>query len=456
MEKSISGLRILFVHTFLLISAIRVSTDTLTPGQSIRDGDVLVSADGSFELGFFSPINSKGRYLGIWYQKISAGTVVWVANRETPLNNSSGALIVTDQGILILLNSSKDAIWSSNASRTAQNPVMKLLGSGNLVVKDINDNSENFLWQSFDYPCDTLLPGMKWGRNMVTGLDRYLSSWKSSNDPAQGEFTFRIDPRGNTQMLLMKGSKILYRTGTWNGLRWTGTPQLKPNMLYTYGFISTATEMYYKFDLINSSVASRIVMNSSGIAQRFSWITGANSWARFSVVLLDQCDEYALCGAYGSCNVMNQPVCACLEGFIPKSPQDWRIQDWSDGCVRRTKLDCDNRDRFLPHRGVKLPDMIKSWVDTTKSLKECEDLCLKNCSCVAYANSDVRGGGNGCILWFDELIDTRQFPEDGQDLYIRIAASELCTSSFSAAATTTFTTYSFHTLITRFNLKFFI
>ena len=63
MGKSISGFIILFVHTFLLISAIRASTDTLTPGQSIRDGDLLVSADGSFELGFFSPGISKGRYL---------------------------------------------------------------------------------------------------------------------------------------------------------------------------------------------------------------------------------------------------------------------------------------------------------------------------------------------------------------------------------------------------------
>ncbi|KAJ6966568.1 hypothetical protein NC652_004199 [Populus alba x Populus x berolinensis] len=110
MGKSISGFRILFVHTFLLISAIRASTDTLTPGQSIRDGDLLVSADGSFELGFFSPGISKGRYLGIWYQKISAGTVVWVANRETPLNDSSGALIVTGQDKKTR-NSSDWSIW---------------------------------------------------------------------------------------------------------------------------------------------------------------------------------------------------------------------------------------------------------------------------------------------------------------------------------------------------------
>ncbi|KAJ6966567.1 hypothetical protein NC652_004199 [Populus alba x Populus x berolinensis] len=67
-----------------------------------------------------------------------------------------------------------------------------------------------FIERSFG---DTLLPGMKWGRNMVTGLDRYLSSWKSSNDPAQGEFTFRIDPRGNSHNIEKKRSSDKKQVG---------------------------------------------------------------------------------------------------------------------------------------------------------------------------------------------------------------------------------------------------
>jgi hypothetical protein len=38
------------------------------------------------------------------------------------------------------------------------------LDTGNLVVKDGNvDYPEKFMWQSYDYPCDTLLPEMKLG-----------------------------------------------------------------------------------------------------------------------------------------------------------------------------------------------------------------------------------------------------------------------------------------------------
>jgi hypothetical protein len=54
-------------------------------------------------------------------------------------------------------------------------------------------------------------------------------------------------------------------------------------------------------------------------------------------------------------------------------------------------------------------------------------MCLKNISCSAYASLDVRNGGSGCLLWFDILVDTRELGEIGQDLYIRMASSELGT-----------------------------
>ena len=81
------------------------------------------------------------------------------------------------KGDIVLLSNTSSIVWSSNTSRTASSPVVQLLDSGNLVVKDGNDNNlENFLWQSFDYPCNTLIPGIKMGKNFVTGQDWFLTS----------------------------------------------------------------------------------------------------------------------------------------------------------------------------------------------------------------------------------------------------------------------------------------
>ncbi|XP_024033347.1 G-type lectin S-receptor-like serine/threonine-protein kinase At4g27290 isoform X3 [Citrus clementina] len=426
------GAKMLIIYCFLFYT-IRTATarDTLNLGQSIRDGETLVSANESFELGFFSPGKSKSRYLGIWYKKIGNGTVIWVANRDAPLSDRSGALNISSQGngTLILLNSTNGIVWSSNASRT-RNPVAVLLESGNLVVKDGKDiDPDNFLWQSFDYPSHILLAGMKLGVNLVTGLNRFISSWKSTDDPAQDDYVYGIDPSGVPQAVFRKGSTIRYRAGSWNGLHWTGMPQLQPNPVYTFEYVSNENEVFYRFNLIKSSVPSMMVMNPLGDPQRLTWMEQTQKWAPFvpfSGLILDQCDNYALCGAYAVCNMnSNSAKCECLEGFVPKSPSEWDLLDKSDGCVRRTQLDCEHGDGFLKRESVKLPDTRFSLVDNKISLLECKELCSKNCSCTAYANADVRGGGSGCLLWFHDLIDMKELSESGQDLFVRMAASEL-------------------------------
>ncbi|MCE3215362.1 hypothetical protein HAX54_002091 [Datura stramonium] len=58
------------------------------------------------------------------------------------------------------------------------------------------------------------------------------------------------------------------------------------------------------------------------------------------------------------------------------------------------------------------------------TLEECKNICSKNCSCMAYSNPDIRNGGSGCLLWFEDLLDIKQVYNGGQDIYIRMAASE--------------------------------
>ncbi|OWM88703.1 hypothetical protein CDL15_Pgr002470 [Punica granatum] len=399
------------------------AVDTISAGGSISDGETVVSSDGCFELGFFDPENSK-RYLGIWYKKISPGTVVWVANRNIPLNDTSGVLRLTNQGILVLSTETKAniTIWSSSSSgEPVTNPVARLLETGNLVVSV----GGKIVWQSFDYIGDTFLPGMKCGRNLVTGLDNYLTSWKRSSDPSSGEYTNKLDHNGYPQIFLRKGPVIRFRSGPWNGLRFSGMPNLKPNPIYTFEFVYNDQEIYYKYELINSSVVTRMVLNQFGSLQRFVWINRTQDWILYVSAEMDNCDHYSLCGAYGSCNIANLPPCGCLRGFKPKFQSDWKSGDWSNGCVRKTELTCKDGEGFIKIPSVKLPDTRNSWFNRTIDLKECEKWCLRNCSCTAYSSLDIRGGGSGCLIWFNELIDIREYTENGQDLYLRMAASEL-------------------------------
>ncbi|KAM0009992.1 putative non-specific serine/threonine protein kinase [Helianthus debilis subsp. tardiflorus] len=88
--------------------------------------------------------------MGIWFKNTSSQTVAWVANRETPLIDTSGTVKLDSQGNLTLVNGSGKVIWSSNssASGTDINLVAKLLDTGNCwesskVAADVCDLLES-------------------------------------------------------------------------------------------------------------------------------------------------------------------------------------------------------------------------------------------------------------------------------------------------------------------------
>ncbi|KAM0023302.1 putative bulb-type lectin domain-containing protein [Helianthus debilis subsp. tardiflorus] len=95
--------------------------------------------------------------------------------------------------MLLLFSGNNTVIWSYSSSVSVGNApvVAKLLDSGNLVVCDDSSTDEDFVWQSFDYPTDTLLAGMKFGKDLVTGVDRYLTSWNSMDDPSPCLYVLR-------------------------------------------------------------------------------------------------------------------------------------------------------------------------------------------------------------------------------------------------------------------------
>nr|GFB53693.1 putative S-locus glycoprotein domain-containing protein [Tanacetum cinerariifolium] len=69
----------------------------------------------------------------LWFKKISKGTIVWVANRETPITDTSGRLKVSQEGNLAILNGENNVIWSSNSTATtvSKDVMVQLLDSGN-------------------------------------------------------------------------------------------------------------------------------------------------------------------------------------------------------------------------------------------------------------------------------------------------------------------------------------
>ncbi|KAL6637518.1 hypothetical protein ACP70R_025090 [Stipagrostis hirtigluma subsp. patula] len=425
------------------------STDTMGRSTPISGNQTLVSPGGVFKLGFFSPPGATdGRlYLGIWYGRIpvAARTVVWVANRQSPLVGSPGVLALSADGRrLVILDGRNATVWSSAAPPTtgdttttsdgsaSANATAQLQDSGNLVLKS-SDGS--VAWQSFDYPTDTLLPGMKLGVDNRACITRNITSWRSPADPSPGRYTFRLVPGGMPQFFLFDGDTRIYTSGPWNGVVLTGVPDLRSRE-FSFEVVSDNDETYYSYSPRSASLLSwlQVVDGATGQLRRYTWSHGGRK--DFWFYPSDPCESYAKCGPFGYCESggRSSPRCSCLPGFAPRVPGNA-----SAGCARRTKLSCDgdgdgDGDGFWVVNRMKLPDATSATVYAGMSLERCRQACLSNCSCRAYAAANLSGGvSHGCVIWSVDLLDMRQFTTEVQDVYIRLAQSEIDALNDAAA-----------------------
>lgn len=330
---------------------------------------------------------------------------------------------------LVLLDHSNKSVWSTNITRgNERSPVVaELLANGNFVMRDSNNNgASGFLWQSFDYPTDTLLPEMKLGYDLKTGLNRFLTSWRSSDDPSSGVYSYKLELRNFPEFYIFDVDTQMHRSGPWNGVKFSGIPEDQKLNYMVYNFTENSEEVAYTFLVTNNSIYSRLRISTSGYFQRLTWSPSSEIWNLFwsSPVNL-QCDMYRVCGPNAYCDVNTSPVCNCIQGFIPFNMQQWALRNGLGGCIRRTRLSCRG-DGFTRMKNMKLPDTTMAIVvDRSIGVKECEKRCLTDCNCTAFANTDIRNGGTGCVTWSGELEDIRNYIDDGQDLYVRLAAADL-------------------------------
>ncbi|VAH52506.1 receptor-like serine/threonine-protein kinase SD1-8 [Triticum dicoccoides] len=430
----------LLLITFFLLwaqtSAASGVRDRFEKGQNLTDGDTLVSPDGSFTLGFFSPGAStkSKRYLGIWFS-VSNDTVCWVANRDQPLLDKSGTLVFDDLSSLVLVDGSRRTAWSPNFM-AASAAVVQLLDSGNLVVH--NDSSDAALWQSFDHPSDTLLPDMKLGKDLWTGAEWQLTAWSSADDPSPGAYRRTLETKGLPDIVLWQGDVKRYRTGPWNGLYFNGVPEVTAYAdKYTLRATTSPWEITYGYTAKPGAPLTRVVVNHTGDVERLMWDAGIRAWKPLFKGPRDQCDTYARCGPFGLCDpeAASSGFCGCVVGFsrpAAAGTPSLSAQEVKDtaagGCRRDAALDCAGgatTDGYAVVRRVKLPDTQNASVDMNVTLEGCRARCLADCSCRAYAAADIRGGGDGtgCVMWADAIVDLR-LVDGGQDLFLRLSKSE--------------------------------
>uniref|UniRef100_A0A166F590 Bulb-type lectin domain-containing protein n=1 Tax=Daucus carota subsp. sativus TaxID=79200 RepID=A0A166F590_DAUCS len=336
---------------------------TIRAGEQLNSTSQLVSEEGKFTLGFFTA-ETNFSYFGIWYTNDDQARKVWLANRNQPiLNTTSAALAIDKTGQLVITSAGRivvnvsDQGYGGNISATLQD-------DGNFVLADESDR--RVLWQSFDDPTDTLLPGMKLGSNLTAGKNWTLNSGFSAQVPASGAFSLSWEPFNESNQLVIRRRGEVY---------WTSGRLMQSQddpALQTFEFMTLNSPFdAYKYNLSTRDDAE---------ARYFTYIFPRDG--RFPMWILD------FQGNIRQDDSFNLATTAFCLGY-----------DNGNGCVASSGLPvCRSQDLRFEEKNAEFINGDSTFDDnTTISLSDCMRRCWDDCNCLGFVNSS---NGTGCTMYF--------------------------------------------------------
>ncbi|KAL1545743.1 PAN domain-containing protein [Salvia divinorum] len=320
---------------------------------------LLNDSSGTYSLGFLR-VNRDELSLSVLH--VPSSVPLWSSATTQSLRWANptrllfnGSLVLSDPhtGVYWSTHTTGDRVWLSNTS--------------NLII----DDASTVLWQSFDFPSDTLVENQNFSTAMAL---------ISSN----GLYSMRLGPDYMGLFAKFSDSGQMYLKHTALEAKADVVPGQPIYMvLQSDGYLG----MYQNGSLIPVDVQSfntfqqnvsgirRVRIEPDGNLKGYYW-TGSG-WILDYQAISEPCELPSSCGSYGLCEAGKG--CSCLGGCVPPHG---RIS--GDFCG-----EYDNRFGVLRRTGVELPYKELMGYKRTASYEECEGSCEGNCTCwgVVYSNS---------------------------------------------------------------------
>ncbi|XP_073110765.1 G-type lectin S-receptor-like serine/threonine-protein kinase LECRK1 [Elaeis guineensis] len=420
---------ILCLLLFLFPLSITAQTKgRITLGSSLstlEENTSWASPSGEFAFGFRRIADTNLYLLATWFDKIPNKTITWypTPSNTDPTVQTGSEVKLTSDGQLVLSDQNGQEIWSAETSNVSY---AAMLDTGNFVLAS---NGSSYLWQSFDHPSHTLLPGQ------VLDPSNSLFSHQSDSNYSIGKFQLQM-LNGNVVLnpiaLPTKNSYDAYWTSTntqgsgsslsfdlsgyvyiemWNG----------SSVNLTSGDTSTTKEFYQRVTLDPDGVLRKYIYPRNGTTG--SW---KPSWSTSWWVPEDICNSAlvqigsGICGFNSYCILEDgRPTCGCPPMYSYLDPNNTR-----NGC--KPDFIAQSCDTDASEAGVTyvIQDLLgANWPTsdyerlTPMNEGDCRRACLEDCFCAVAIF-----GSAGCWKKKLPLSNGRGHENDAKAL-IKVAVS---------------------------------
>ncbi|CAL0326647.1 unnamed protein product [Lupinus luteus] len=352
---------------------------------SVLDNDYWVSSNGDFVIGFFNISDEPDQYsVGIRFNSksipYSQQKVVWVAGAHVTVGNISYFQLTLD-GELVLFDSLQGVTTWTSGTGNRSVVSASLHDNGNFALID---GEQNIVWQSFDTPSDTLLPGQT--------FSAYQLLRPASKNPISSYYS-----------LYMNASSYLQLRWKSNITYWVSENPSASNLtasLTTSGALQLVDQSFKPVwsvfgDDHNDSVKYRFLkLDADGNLRLYSWIEASQSWRSVWQAVENQCKVFATCGERGICVLTASGSADCLCPFEKTE---------NEKCLVPYEQDCKSGSTMQEYKSMYLYGIYPPNDSVViSSLQRCQQLCLNDLHCtVATFSND---GGPQCSIKKTEYL----------------------------------------------------
>ncbi|KAF3956244.1 hypothetical protein CMV_018609 [Castanea mollissima] len=340
-----------------------------------------LSPSGLFAFGFYP--QDDGFAIGIWLVNQTEKTIIWTANRDDPPVSSSATLNLTIDGKLLLITEQGrelSIIDVDQDDRPATSAAM--LDAGNFVLYN---HSNVIIWDSFDFPTDTIIGG----QNISGGMN--LVSSVSISDHSSGSYSLNMQSDGNLVAYPVNSSDdsndAYWSSDTYNGDYYSRLTLTRLGVLFLPERLGGRILANSSYPDKNGTTIYRATLDADGIFRlylhHFKSDNSSSMLMKWSA-LHNQCEVSGFCGLNSYCSGMGSKAdCNCYPGFDFINTSNKFLgchQSYNeDDCIR-------SEDPSMLYNITSLQNVW--WSDHPYSVipmeeEGCGKSCLEDCNCGA-------------------------------------------------------------------------